>query len=167
MNLTFTKLIFVPSFKMSANFHDFYSLPPSPWQFFTTIEQQIRPIFDPSHLKMVPKWEKNEDYRNRSYWLTNATIFFVKLTKVFDFGMSERFSTNLICFLVLFGQWPYFKSVNIWIAAAICKGKTLLGVFNKLLNTKSFLTMPSNVLLLCLKQTFEGIIWIFIWFEGD
>ena len=27
-----------------------------------------------------------------------------------------------------------------------CKGKTLLGVVNKLLNTKSLLTMPSNVL---------------------
>ena len=33
-----------------------------------------------------------------------------------------------------------------------CKGKTLLGVVNKLLNTKSMLTLPSNVLLLRLKQ---------------
>ena len=39
-----------------------------------------------------------------------------------------------------------------------CKGKTLLGVVNKLLNTKSLLTMPSNVLPLCLKQTFPLII---------
>ena len=58
MNFTFTKLIFAhfktskgASFKTSANFHDFCSLPPSPWQFFTIIRQQIWPIFDPSPLK--------------------------------------------------------------------------------------------------------------------
>ena len=39
-----------------------------------------------------------------------------------------------------------------------CKGKTLLGVVNKLLKTKSLLTTPSNVLPLCLKQTFLPII---------
>ena len=32
-----------------------------------------------------------------------------------------------------------------------CKDKTLLGVVNKLLNTKSLLTMPRNGLPLCLK----------------
>ena len=42
-----------------------------------------------------------------------------------------------------------------------CKGKTLLGVVNKLLKIKSLLTMPSNVLPLHLKQTFLPIIWIF------
>ena len=42
-----------------------------------------------------------------------------------------------------------------------CKGKTLLSVFNKLLNTKSLLSMSSNVLPLSLKQTFPPIIWIF------
>ena len=64
MNLTFTKLIFVhfktskgPSFKMSANFHDFCSLPPSSWQFFTTIGQQIWPIFDPFPLKNANKMD--------------------------------------------------------------------------------------------------------------
>ena len=46
-----------------------------------------------------------------------------------------------------------------------CKGKTLLGVVNKLLKTKGLLTMPSNVLALYLKQTFLPIIWIFT--EGD
>ena len=35
-----------------------------------------------------------------------------------------------------------------------CKGKTLLGVFNKLLKTKSLLTSPSNVLTYYLKLTF-------------
>ena len=40
----------------------------------------------------------------------------------------------------------------------ICKGKTLLGVVNKLLKTKSLLTTPSNVLPLHLKQTFLSII---------
>ena len=32
-----------------------------------------------------------------------------------------------------------------------CKGKTLLGVVNKILNTKSLLTSPSNVLLYSIK----------------
>ena len=39
-----------------------------------------------------------------------------------------------------------------------CKGKLLLGIVNKLLKTKSLLTMPSNVLHLHLKQTFPPII---------
>ena len=38
------------------------------------------------------------------------------------------------------------------------KGKTLLDVVKKLLNTKSLLTMPSNVLPLHLKQTFPPVI---------
>ena len=41
------------------------------------------------------------------------------------------------------------------------KGKTLLDVVKKLLNSKSLLTMPSNVLPIRLKQTFPPIIWIF------
>ena len=48
-----------------------------------------------------------------------------------------------------------------------CKGKTLLGVVNKLLKTKSLLTTPSNVLTLHLKQIFPPIIWIFTKGEGD
>ena len=39
-----------------------------------------------------------------------------------------------------------------------CKGKTLLGVVNKLLRTKSLLTLPSNVLLYYFKQTVPLII---------
>ena len=39
-----------------------------------------------------------------------------------------------------------------------CKGKTLLGVVNKLLKVKSLFTMPSNVLPLHLKQTLPPII---------
>ena len=39
-----------------------------------------------------------------------------------------------------------------------CKGKTLLGVVNKLLKTKSLLTSPSNVLPYYLKETFQPII---------
>ena len=39
-----------------------------------------------------------------------------------------------------------------------CKGKTLLGVVNKLLKTKSLLTSPSNVLPYYLKETFLPII---------
>ena len=46
-----------------------------------------------------------------------------------------------------------------------CKSKTLLGIINKLLKTKSLLTMISNVLPLRLKQTFPPIIWICT--EGD
>ena len=46
-------------------------------------------------------------------------------------------------------------------------GKTLLGVVNRLLKTKSLLTMPSNVLPLHLKKTFPPIIWIFTEGEGD
>ena len=38
-----------------------------------------------------------------------------------------------------------------------CEGKTLLGIINKLLKVKSFLTMPSNILPLHLKQTFLPI----------
>ena len=45
-------------------------------------------------------------------------------------------------------------------------GKTLLGVVNKLLKTKSLLTTPSNVLPSHLKQTFLPIIWIFNKGEG-
>ena len=39
-----------------------------------------------------------------------------------------------------------------------CKGETLLGFVNKLLKTKSLLTTSSNVLPLCLQQTFPPII---------
>ena len=48
-----------------------------------------------------------------------------------------------------------------------CKGKTLLDVVNKILNTKSLLTMPSNVLPIHLRLTFPLIIWIFTEGEGD
>jgi len=47
-----------------------------------------------------------------------------------------------------------------------CKGKTLLGVVNKLLKTKSLLTLQSNVLPYYLKLTFPPIIWIFTEGEG-
>jgi len=42
----------------------------------------------------------------------------------------------------------------------VLKGKTFLGVVNKLLNTKRLLTKPSIVLLSRLKQTFPPIIGI-------
>ena len=48
-----------------------------------------------------------------------------------------------------------------------CKGKTLLGIVNKLFIFKSLLTTPSNVLPSHLKQTFQPIIWIFNEGEGD
>ena len=48
-----------------------------------------------------------------------------------------------------------------------CKGKTLLSVVDKLLETKSLLTSPSNVLPLHLKQTFPHIILIFTEGEDD
>ena len=38
-------------FKTSANFYNFWTLPPSVSSFFTTICRQIWPIFDPSPLK--------------------------------------------------------------------------------------------------------------------
>ena len=54
-----------------------------------------------------------------------------------------------------------------WKVCLRCKGKTLLGVVNQLLKTKSLLTSPSNVLPLHFKQTFQPIIWIFTEGEGD
>ena len=48
-----------------------------------------------------------------------------------------------------------------------CKGKTLLVDVNKLLKTKSLLTMPSNILPLHRKQTFPHIIRIFTEGESD
>ena len=48
-----------------------------------------------------------------------------------------------------------------------CKGKTLLGVVNKFLKTKSLLTSPSNVLPYYLKETFLPTICIFIEVEDD
>ena len=47
------------------------------------------------------------------------------------------------------------------------KGKTLLGVVNKLCVFKSLLTSPSNGLPHYLKKTFPSIIWIFTEGEGD
>ena len=49
----------------------------------------------------------------------------------------------------------------------ICKGKTLLGVVNKLFVFKNLLTSPSNVSSLHLKQIFPPITWIFNEGEGD
>ena len=43
----------------------------------------------------------------------------------------------------------------------------MLGDVNKLFVFKSLLTMPSNILLLHLKETFPPIIWIFTEGEGD
>ena len=48
-----------------------------------------------------------------------------------------------------------------------CKGKTLLGIVNKLFVFKRLLTTSSNVLPLHLKQTFPLVIWIFTEGEGD
>ena len=48
-----------------------------------------------------------------------------------------------------------------------CKGETLLGVVNKLLKTKSLLSLSSNVLPYYRKETFTPIIWIFTEGEGD
>ena len=47
------------------------------------------------------------------------------------------------------------------------KGKTLLVIVNKLFVFKSLLTIPSNVLPLHLKQTFQPIFRIFTEGEGD
>ena len=55
----------------------------------------------------------------------------------------------------------------VWKVCLRCKGKTLLGIVNKLLKTKRLLTSPSNVLPLHLKQTLSTIIWIFTEGEGD
>ena len=45
--------------------------------------------------------------------------------------------------------------------------KIQIMIVNKLLKTKSFVTSPSNVLPLHLKQTFPPMIWIFTEGEGD
>ena len=49
----------------------------------------------------------------------------------------------------------------------MCKGKTLPGVVNELLKTKSLLTSPSNVFPYYVKKIFLPIIWIFTEGEGD
>ena len=54
-----------------------------------------------------------------------------------------------------------------WKVCLRFKGKTLLGVGNKLFVFKCLLTMPSNVLSLKLKLNFSSIIWIFTECEGD
>ena len=54
--------------------------------------------------------------------------------------------------------WEKFKSCEVWLR---CRGKTLLGVVNKHLKTKSLLTSPSNALSYYLKKTFPPTIWIF------
>ena len=46
-----------------------------------------------------------------------------------------------------------------------CKGKTLLGVVNNILKTKSLLTSPNNVLPCCLNS--PTMIWIFTEDKGD
>ena len=51
VNPTTPFLIWDDLLKMSVNFHDFLPLPPSVSSFFTTIQRQIWPIFDPSPLK--------------------------------------------------------------------------------------------------------------------
>ena len=49
-----------------------------------------------------------------------------------------------------------------------CKGKTLLGVVNELLNTKSLLTSPSKQCFALFPQVnFPSTIWIFTEVEGD
>ena len=48
-----------------------------------------------------------------------------------------------------------------------CVKENIVGAVNKFLNTKSLLTMPSNVLPFRLKQTFLPIILIFTEGAGD
>ena len=65
------------------------------------------------------------------------------------------FDLGLVCYVkvekVLKGSLdlipsPLVKSqIMGWKVCLRCKGETLLGVFNKLLKTKSLLTSPSNV----------------------
>ena len=58
--------------------------------------------------------------------------------------------------------------IQIWAGSFLrCKGKTLLGVVNKLLRTRILLTSPINVLPHYLKQNFPPIIWIFTQGEED
>ena len=74
---------------------------------------------------------------------------------------------------ILKGSLDLIQSPSPWLKIQIiggkvclrCKGKTLLGIVNKLFVFKSLLKKPSNVLPLHLKQTFLPIIWIFT--EGD
>ena len=82
--------------------------------------------------------------------------------KSFNYGLCKEKRFKKIAWIPSHHLHWKFK---LW--AERCKGKTLLDVLNKLLNAKSLLTMPKNVLPLHLKQTFPLILWIFTEGEGD
>ena len=98
-----------------------------------------------------------------------------KILGIFNFDTNRREITTNTSYVkvekILKGSLDLIPSpsplVKIQIMWGSCKGKTLLGVVNKLFVFKSMLTTPSNVSSLHLKQIFPPIIWIFTKGEGD
>ena len=67
-------------------------------------------------------------------WEFTSTDFFIKVEKILK-GSLDSISSASVKIQIMGGK-----------VCLRCRGKTLLGVFNKLLKTKSLLTSPSNVL---------------------
>ena len=99
------------------------------------------------------------DGGSRSGKLKKNSIFFCLKQKIVKCSKVEKILKGSLVMI----QSPSVKIQIMGRKVCLrCKGKTLLGVVNKLLNTKSLLTSPSNVLAYYLKETFPPIIWIFM-----
>ena len=109
-----------------------------------------------------------------SYYMKN--IRKVKKLESLQYGLRKLKTLNYHCLLlnskvenILKGSLDPITSPSTSVKVQIMgwkiclryKRKTLLGLVNKLLKTKSLLTSPSNVLSLHLTQTFLPITWIF------
>ena len=98
-------------------------------------------------------------------WCTPQRVFFIYKKKYKKMPKPNRIKVKKI----LKGTLDSITSPSSLLKSQImrgkvwlrCKGKTLLGIVNKLLKTKSWLTTHSNVL------PFPPIIWIFTEGEGD
>ena len=89
------------------------------------------------------------------YGLTWLPYLAGKVEKIFKGSLDSISSPSLSMKIQIMGG-----KICLW-----CKGKTLLGVVNKLFVFQSLLTTHSNVVPLYLKQIFPPIIWIFT--EGE
>ena len=119
-----------------------------------------------SSKNIVPGRKYEAEYKKRDAQYTRASVVMVMAFIVCN---TPRFIPNVMEIFVELDQWPQVRcfvkvenilkgsldqisspSVKIQIIGGKvclrCKGKTLLGVVNKLLKTKSLLTSPSNVL---------------------
>ena len=122
-------------------------------------------IVGPKNLKLHNPTDKNTGKETDFMFGKMPNLFFClhfctkycKVEKILKGSLDSIPSPSPLVKIQIIGR-------KIWL---MCKGKTLLGVVNILLETKRLLTTPGNVLLLHLKQTFLPIIWIFTEIEGD